>query len=103
MTLAIITLVLVVVGIPMIVGFVVASRSIKKHTMARALITSLLSMALSALLLLIPGYIAAAVVNCNVHPGPDCEHFDDPCLRAFWISENGNFLEGDRHSCSGHV
>jgi len=103
MTLAFVTLILIVIGIPLIVGFVVAKRSIKKHTLARTLITSLLSMALSALLLLIPGYIAAVVVNCSVHPEPDCEHFDDPCLRAFWSSENGNWMEGDRHSCPGHI
>ena len=103
MTLAVVTLAFLVVGIPLIIGFVVAKRSIKQHTLARALTASLLSIALSALLLLIPGYVAAAVINCSVHPGPDCEHFDDPCLRAFWTSENGNWMEGDRHSCPGHV
>ncbi len=103
MTWVLVTLDFIVVGIPLFVGFMVARWSIKKNTLAKTLIGSPLSAALSGLLLFILGVIAAVLVNCSMHPGPDCEHFDDTCLRAFWDSDNGDWMNGDRHSCPGHV
>lgn len=108
MTLALLTLILIVIGVPSVISCVLATRlwAKKKSTGAAKLRVALLplsSFVLLSLLMLIPGYIAAAIVNCNVYPGPDCEHFNDPCLRAFWTSENGDWMDGDRHNCPGHV
>ena len=105
MILSQITFYLIVAGIPLLVGLMIARRlsSIKKYSLTKTLVISLFCTVFLALLLYIPGFFSAVIINCNMHPGPDCEHFDDPCLIAFWTSENGNFIQGDQHNCPGHV
>ncbi len=44
----------------------------------------------------VPGLMVGMLVSCKLHPGQDCEHYHDPCLREARAKQTS-------HNCPGHI
>lgn len=104
MTLADTTYYLMLIGMPLLSTGLVLWRRLKGRGPSTGVIALGATVFLAlTIVIFIPANVAGIIVNCAIHPGPDCEHFMDPCLKAFCTSENNDFDAGDRHTCIEHI